>query len=111
MTSWEGRHLCGKKCVVLQALATDPRDQRRGVATELVRHGLEEVVDPQGLPCWVHASPASRNVYVKAGFEEAGRSDYDLDEWAPGGKGGNRGWGRYTFRYMLRPAKNVPLAA
>ncbi|KAK2044757.1 acyl-CoA N-acyltransferase [Colletotrichum somersetense] len=111
MTSWEDTHLCGKKYVVLQALATDPRHQRRGVATELVRHGLEEVVDPQGLPCWIHASPASHNMYVKAGFEEVGRSDYDLDEWAPGGKGGNRGWGRYTFRYMLRPAKNDPLVA
>ncbi|KAK1992584.1 acyl-CoA N-acyltransferase, partial [Colletotrichum falcatum] len=85
MTWWEGKHLGGKRHAVLQALATDPRCQRRGVATELVRHGLEEV-DSQGLPCWIHASPASHQLYVKAGFREVGRSDYDLDEWAPGGK-------------------------
>ncbi|KAK1976942.1 acyl-CoA N-acyltransferase [Colletotrichum cereale] len=106
MTSWEDRHLSGKRYVVLQALATDPRCQRQGIATKLVQHGLEEV-DSQGLPCWIHASPTSHQLYVKAGFEEVGKSDYDLDEWAPGGKGGYRGWGRYTFRYMLRPPKNV----
>ncbi|KAK1589882.1 acyl-CoA N-acyltransferase, partial [Colletotrichum navitas] len=85
MTSWEGKHLGGKRYVVLQALATDPRYQRQGVATKLVRHGLEKV-DSQGFPCWIHASPTSHSLYVKAGFEEVGRSDYDLDEWAPGGK-------------------------
>ncbi|KAK1967560.1 acyl-CoA N-acyltransferase [Colletotrichum sublineola] len=106
MTSWEDNHLSGKTYMVLQALATDPRYQRQGIATRLVQHGIEEA-DSQRLPCWIHASPASHHLYVKAGFEEVGKSDYDLDEWAPGGKGGNRGWGRYTFRYMLRPAKNV----
>ncbi|GJC79840.1 hypothetical protein ColLi_02678 [Colletotrichum liriopes] len=106
MTSWEDKYLKGKRYMVLQALATDPRCQRQGIATKLVQHGLEEV-DSQGLPCWIHASPMSHNLYEKAGFEEVGRSDYDLDEWAPGGKGGNQGWGRYTFRYMIRPAKSI----
>ncbi|GKT44796.1 uncharacterized protein ColSpa_04977 [Colletotrichum spaethianum] len=83
MTSWEEKHLKGKNYMVLQALATDPSHQRQGIATKLVQHGLEEV-NSQGLPCWIHASPTSYTLYEKAGFEEVGRSDYDLDEWAPG---------------------------
>ncbi|WQF88206.1 Putative GNAT domain, acyl-CoA N-acyltransferase [Colletotrichum destructivum] len=102
MTSWEDKHLRGKRYMVLQALATEPRYQRQGIATRLIRHGLEEA-DSQDLPCWVHASPTSYKLYAKAGFEEVGRSSYDLDEWAPGGKDGNQGWGVYTFRYMFRP--------
>lgn len=99
---WEGKYLKGGKVMVLQALATDPPWQRRGVGSKLIQWGIERA-DVDGLPCWAHASPTSYRLYERAGFQEFGKTDYNLDEWAPGGKGGNRGWGRYTFRYMLRP--------
>ncbi|KAF6814748.1 acetyltransferase [Colletotrichum plurivorum] len=105
MVSMEAKHLSGKRYMVLQALATDPKYQSRGVATKLVKNGLE-AIDSEGLPCWIHASPSSYAIYEKAGFEEVGKSVYDLAEWAPGGKDGNRGWGDYAFRYMLRPAQH-----
>ncbi|KAF9875684.1 putative acetyltransferase [Colletotrichum karsti] len=108
--SMEDNHLKGKTYMVLQGLATDPLYQRRGIATKLIEKGLEGI-DADGLPCWIHASPSSYTVYERAGFQEVGRNDYDLDEWAPGGKGGNRGWGRYTFRHMIRKAKHVGKAA
>ncbi|KAL0935130.1 GNAT family [Colletotrichum truncatum] len=106
--AWEEKYLKGKRYAVLQGLATDPLYQRRGIGTKLVQQGLEEI-DAEGLPCWIHASPSSYKLYEKAGFQEVGRNDYDLDEWAPGGKNGNRGWGRYTFRHMLRPARTATI--
>jgi len=69
-----------------------------------VRRAVDRA-DELGIPCWTQASPASHTLYARLGFQEVGKNDYDLDEWAPGGKGSNRGWGRYTFRYMVRPAK------
>ncbi|KAK1530187.1 acetyltransferase [Colletotrichum costaricense] len=104
MTSWESRHMGGSKYMILQALATHPDFQGRGIGTRLVQHGLEEV-DSQNLACWVHASPSSYKLYEKAGFQEVGKSDYDLAEWAPVGTGGELGWGTYTFRYMLRSVR------
>lgn len=69
-----------------------------------------------GWSCWIvkdrapeplHPSTAAVDparalggVYTRAGFEEVGRGEYDLDEWAPEGNKG--GWGVYTFRYMVR---------
>jgi ribosomal protein S18 acetylase RimI-like enzyme len=101
---WEEKYLKGKKCLVLQALVTDPSCQGRGFGTQLVHWGTDKA-DIEDLPCWAHASPAGHSLYTKARFEEVGKSDFDLAEWAPGGKGGGRGWGIYTFRYMLRPAR------
>ncbi|TDZ30454.1 hypothetical protein C8035_v002439 [Colletotrichum spinosum] len=97
---FEDEYLRGRRHVVLQGLATDPRYQRRGVGSRLVAHGLEEL-DTLGLDCWIHASPASYGVYEKAGFREVGKSEFDLDEFAPPGGG----WGRYVFRHMIRYAR------
>ncbi|KAF4879218.1 hypothetical protein CGCSCA1_v001977 [Colletotrichum siamense] len=97
----EERYMKGKRYAVLQGLATDPAYQRRGIATKLVQARLE-VIDLEGLACWIHASPSSYGVYAKVGFEEVGRNEYDLDEWAPGGRQGDNRWGRYIFRHMLR---------
>ena len=104
MVQWEAEHTKGREYLVLQALATDPRFQRRGIGTKLLQWGIDKA-DAGDLPCWTHASPASYTLYERVGFQEVGKSDYDLDEYAPGGRGGNRGWGRYTFRYMLRPSR------
>jgi len=105
-TTWEDTHLAGKKYLALEGLATHPRSQGRGVATKLVQWGINKA-DAESLSCYAHASPASHRLYDRAGFQELERDEYDLAEYAPGGKGGNRGWGVYTFRYMMRPAKNA----
>ncbi|KAF3806768.1 hypothetical protein GCG54_00000134 [Colletotrichum gloeosporioides] len=97
----EEKYMKGKRYAVLQGLATDPAYQRRGIATKLIQAGLEKI-DYEGLACWIHASPSSYGMYAKVGFEEVGRNEYDLDEWAPGGRQGDNRWGRYIFRHMLR---------
>ncbi|KAH8599123.1 hypothetical protein B0O99DRAFT_613068 [Bisporella sp. PMI_857] len=101
----ETEHMKGGKYLVLQALFTDPKCQGRGVGSKLVQQGVERA-DAGKLPCWIHASPAGYGVYTLAGFQEVGKFDMDLDEYAPGRRGVNRGWGRYTFRYMVRQPKS-----
>lgn len=98
----EAAHMPRGKCLVLQGLATHPRLQGRGIGSQLVREGTERA-DAEGLPCWAHASAAGHAVYARNGFREVARDEYPLATWAPGGEGGNRGWGTYTFRHMLRP--------
>ncbi|EXF76159.1 acetyltransferase [Colletotrichum fioriniae PJ7] len=105
MTSWESRYLEGSKYMVLQALATHPEYQGRGIGTKLIQHGLEEI-DSQSLACWFHASPSSYRLYEKAGFQEVGKNEYDLAKWAPVGTRVDPGWRTYTFRYMLRSARS-----
>lgn len=101
MIQREAAYMPHGTCLVLQALATEPGLQGRGIATQLVREGTERA-DAEGLPCWAHASPAGHALYARNGFREVARDDYDLAAWAPGGEAADRGWGTYTFRYMLR---------
>lgn len=98
----EAAHMPRGTCLVLQGLATHPGLQGRGIGSQLVREGTERA-DAEGLPCWAHASAAGHAVYARNGFREVARDDYPLAKWAPGGEDGNRGWGTYTFRHMLRP--------
>ncbi|KXH67652.1 acetyltransferase [Colletotrichum salicis] len=100
MTSWESRHLEGEKYAILQALARDPPYQGQGIATKLIQQGVEDV-DSQNLACWIHASPSSYRLYEKAGFQEIGKSEYDLGEWAPGRTGDKLCWEVYTFRNFV----------
>ncbi|KAJ5908736.1 acetyltransferase [Penicillium taxi] len=87
---WEENSMKGRY-LVLQALATSPSFQCRGIGSQLLQWGID-IADVEKLPCWVHASPAGHNLNKKAGFQEIGSSEYDLEG----------GWGRYTFRYMQR---------
>ncbi|KAJ5778785.1 acetyltransferase [Penicillium odoratum] len=95
---WEENSMKGRKYLVLQALATSPSFQCRGIGSQLIQWGID-IADAEKLPCWVHASPAGHNLYKKAGFQEIGSSEYDLESISSEGR-----WGRYTFRYMQRSA-------
>ncbi|MCJ1240605.1 hypothetical protein MMC14_008609 [Varicellaria rhodocarpa] len=96
--------LSDKKHMSLDALAVLPTYQSRGVGSALVRWGTEQA-DVRGVSCWIDVSPAGAGVYARAGFREIGGDDYDLSEFAPGGKKGKRGWGIYRFMYMIREAR------
>lgn len=96
------RDLMGnERHMVLQALVTDPRWQKMGVGARLVQWGASKA-DVEGLSCWAHASPSGYGVYLRAGFEELGMSEYDLDQYLPENEQGKSEWGVYTFRYMVR---------
>lgn len=95
---WEENSMRGRKYLVLQVLATSPSFQCRGIGSKLIQWGID-IADAEKLPCWAHASPAGHNLYKKAGFQEIGSSEYDLESISSEGR-----WGPYTFRYMQRPA-------
>ncbi|KAN0099768.1 acyl-CoA N-acyltransferase [Hyaloscypha variabilis] len=103
---WQNKYLNGKRYMVLQALATHPSSQGHGIGTKLVQWGVDKA-DSEGLVCWAHASPSGHFLYRNNGFEEVGRSEFDLGKWVPDEMRGEREWAMYTFRYMLRPAINV----
>ncbi|KAK6336237.1 hypothetical protein TWF696_001799 [Orbilia brochopaga] len=88
---WELDSMAENKYLVLQGLVTSPEYQCQGVGSQLVKWGVDRA-DAEKLACWCHASPAGNQLYRKAGFQELGSSDYDLGEF-----------GKYTFRYMVRP--------
>ncbi|KAJ5137246.1 ATP-dependent RNA helicase dbp8 [Penicillium atrosanguineum] len=96
---WEKDSMKGKRYLTIQALATNPSFQCQGIGSKLIKWGTD-MADAEGLPCWAHASPAGHHLYTRAGFSELGRSEYDLEKFSDG----DRGWGRYSFRYMQRPA-------
>lgn len=96
------RELMGnERHMVLQALITDPQWQKMCVGARLVQWGTSKA-DVEGLSCWAHASPSGYGVYLRAGFEELGMSEYDLDQYLLENEQGNSKWGVYTFRYMIR---------
>ncbi|ETS80251.1 hypothetical protein PFICI_07780 [Pestalotiopsis fici W106-1] len=99
------RELVGnERHLVLQALVTDPQWQNRGIGAQLVRWGTIRA-DVEGLACWAHASPSGFGVYLRAGFQELGSSEYALDDYLPESEQGKSQWGTYTFRYMVRRSK------
>lgn len=99
------RDLMGnERHMVLQALVTDPKWQKMGVGARLVQWGISKA-DIEGLSCWAHASPSGYGVYLRAGFEELGMSEYSLDQYLPEDEQGKSEWGVYTFRYMVRRYK------
>lgn len=88
---YEKESLAGKNHMVLQALVTAPLHQNRGIGTQLVQWGVE-LADKDRVMCWAHASPSGHRLYESVGFEEVGSSDFELSEYAPGGRDGRRGW-------------------
>lgn len=52
------------KTKVLEQLATSPSYQRRGIGSQLVKHGLEKA-DREGMVCYLSAAPMGVAVYRK----------------------------------------------
>lgn len=65
---------------VLDLCAVDPAAQRRGVASRLVRWGLEEAARRGGLEATTEASVMGRHVYRKLGFRPVAEVAYEVDE-------------------------------
>lgn len=65
----------------LDLCVVDPAFQRRGIASQLVRWGLEEAKRRGGIEAVLEASSMGRHVYGQLGFEqEGGEIVYDVDE-------------------------------
>lgn len=90
-----------KPRMICKALFTDPFFQRQGIGSDLVAYGNKQA-DEAKLPILLQASPYGYPIYAKQGFETVQHLDVDLTEWAPGAKTGDKGYGNYRFRYMLR---------
>lgn len=71
---------------VLDLCAVDPAFQRRGIALELVRLGLEEAERRGGLEATTEASVMGRHVYRKLGFKNVAEIEYEVDEELVEGK-------------------------
>ena len=78
--------IAGRKRVHLSILATDPKHQRRGAGTMLMKKGAE-LAEQEQLESWLIATPIGEPVYRKAGFErvEGGICTFDLTPY--GGQG------------------------
>ncbi|KAL8698050.1 MAG: hypothetical protein Q9201_006786 [Fulgogasparrea decipioides] len=103
---WLQRWTCGKRHMLCKALFTDPSFQRQGIGNTLVQYG-NQLADSQGLPIFLQGSPYGYPIYAKHGFETVQHLDVDLKEWAPGADSGDKGFGNYRFRYMVRLPRTV----
>ena len=66
---------------ILDSCAVDPAFQRRGIATLLVRWGLDEAKRRGGLECVTEASSMGRHVYLREGFQAEGPDmGFEVDE-------------------------------
>lgn len=65
---------------VLATLNTDPRHNRRGAATLLLRWGLEEA-QKRELPVYLHSSLQGHDLYLKHGFRDLEELVTDFSQW------------------------------
>jgi len=81
----------------------------KDVGSALMR-ALKELTDKERAWCWVHSSVNGAPAFEKNGFEEVGRIELDLDEFAQGDsdreklarKDGDGKWEKYAWKYMTR---------
>jgi GNAT superfamily N-acetyltransferase len=104
---WLEKWTRGQRHIQCKALFTDPSFQGQGMGNALVAYG-NRLADEAGLPIFLQGSPYGFPIYEKHGFETVQYLDVDLREWAPGAKGGDKGFGNYRFRYMMRLPRTVP---
>lgn len=66
--------------LVLAGLCCDPLHQKRGAGTLLVEWGCAEA-DSLGLRAYVEASPLGLPLYLKFGFKEIEKVQFDLSKY------------------------------
>jgi len=74
-----------RRYATLDLLVTDPKYQRQGAASTLLK-GFVDQLESAGRPCYVVASTMGKQLYMKHGFEPSKKIDFDAREWY----GGNR---------------------
>lgn len=79
--------------LVLQSMCVLPEFQGRGIADKLMKQGLHDLVDRDGLDCYLEASPLGAGIYQRNGFEP-GISIPLMDD------------GSYTVTTMLRKGRS-----
>ena len=97
MNSWMGE----RQFLLLTMLVTEPRYQRRGVGSALVRWGNAKA-DADNVPSFLEGSPFAYKLYLKCGWKLVEKHDVDLREWTPYGKRYDMGYGIYSHYYMIR---------
>lgn len=66
----------GKEYWFLKLLAIDPKYQRKGLGTMLVKWGTERS-NKEGIDAWLESSPMGKGAYLKAGFRVLGMDKID----------------------------------
>ncbi|KAK2594702.1 hypothetical protein QQS21_007612 [Conoideocrella luteorostrata] len=74
------QRMARKPHVYLKLLHTDPKHQRRGAGSMLLKWGTSEA-DRLGLPCYLESSDEGRILYERHGWQEVGRLVVDLSKW------------------------------
>ncbi|KAH8890612.1 acyl-CoA N-acyltransferase [Thozetella sp. PMI_491] len=93
-----GRILAQKPYIELEYLAVHPENHRKGIATALVKSGIQ-AADKLGVDIFVLAKDTARPVYERLGFKEIERNVEDLTKWG--------GSGPYAAYFMVYEAKKV----
>ncbi|KAF2085305.1 acyl-CoA N-acyltransferase [Saccharata proteae CBS 121410] len=88
----------GRRHCYVSLLVTDPRHQRRGAGSLLLKWILRQA-DAKGLETFLEASQVARPLYERVGFEVVKELPYDLEKY--GGKGVD------CFAAMLRQPQKV----
>jgi GNAT superfamily N-acetyltransferase len=90
------------KYIDLGLLMTDPRFQRRGHGTRLLKWG-HELADREAVVCFLGATPFGYPLYENLGWRHVGATIVlDLKEWVKYAEKGDMGWGVYKMRGMMR---------
>jgi len=90
------------KFLYVAVLMTDPRFQRRGYGTALMKYGHSRA-DQDNVPAILVASPIGHPLYLSLGWRELSTGlEIDLRRWIPYADKGDQGWGVYRFYHMLR---------
>ncbi|RFU31520.1 hypothetical protein B7463_g4840, partial [Scytalidium lignicola] len=95
----------GTKCMYIGSIIVDPKHQGSGVGTKLIQWGTKKA-DEEGVFAWVHSSEAGAPRFEKQGFEEVGKLEVDLDQYADSPREDGSNWGMYRFRYLKRMPKS-----
>ncbi|PHH59724.1 hypothetical protein CDD81_2642 [Ophiocordyceps australis] len=74
------KHMAGKPHIYLEYLHTDPKHQRRGAASLMLKWGADQA-DQLGLPIYLEATEAGKPQYEKHGFQTIGTAAIDFSKW------------------------------